>query len=86
MEKMKLKESTYEYMKLRTWENMDAFIHLAATGQEPWMYPHFIYKNEYVIDPWMRDPDKNATICNPDKEYGWEKMDWFPVKDYLWGF
>lgn len=74
---MKLKETTLDYIRNKAWECADTYGHLASDGHEGWKYPNFMSKGEYVLDPWQGDHDGIPKILEPEKVFGWEKMDIF---------
>ena len=74
---MEFKKETLDIIKRRSFENADAYVHLASDGAIPSDYPNFKSKDLYVLDPWETDMDGNENIPNPEKEFGRDKMDLF---------
>lgn len=74
---MELTKEAIEYIKRRSFENADAYVHLASDGAVPEDYPNFKSKGLFVLDPWETALDGKEEISDPQKEYGWEQIDLF---------
>ena len=69
---MKFTEDTMQIMKETAMKVVEAYIHLASDGVNPWDYPYISLEDEYVLNPWEGNE-------NPENLYEYEKMDKFYI-------